>query len=72
MDKFWFIYRDSLGNWNTAENPRFIAEHTMCRAIDKVEGEDHKRIGDIVARLNDYNRNEDKEILDLMRKFDIT
>lgn len=72
MDKFWFIYRDSLGHWNTAKNPKFIAEHTMCRAIEKVKGEDYERIRDIVARLNDYNRSDDKEILKLMDELDIT
>lgn len=37
MDKYFFIYRNSTGHWNSATNPKFIAEHTCCRAISKKE-----------------------------------
>ena len=45
FDNYWYVYRDSHGKWNTASNPMFIAEHTMCRAIPKTLGKSYlKRI----------------------------
>ncbi len=44
-----FIYKDSLGRWNTATNPEFIAEHTCCRAIKKGE----QPIKDLLKRMNE-------------------
>ncbi len=38
---YTFIYRDSLGHWNVAKNPVFIAEHKYCKAIPKALGEKH-------------------------------
>lgn len=37
FDDYVFIYEDSFGNWNTATNPVFIAEHKHCKAIKKTD-----------------------------------
>ena len=36
-EKYYFIYKDSNGNWGRCTNPFFIARHTYCRAIKKTE-----------------------------------
>jgi len=38
---YTYIYQDSLGHWNIATNPVFIAEHKCCRAVPKSLGKDH-------------------------------
>ncbi len=38
---YYYIYRDSLGRLNEATNPKFITEHTSCRAIPKHLGRNH-------------------------------
>jgi hypothetical protein len=34
---YYYIYLDSLGYWNSATNPKFIAEHKQCKAFKKSE-----------------------------------
>lgn len=36
-EDYTFIYKDSLGTWNIATNPVFIAEHGCCMAIKKTD-----------------------------------
>ena len=35
MKDYFFIYRDTKGNWGKATNIEFIAKHKACRAILK-------------------------------------
>ena len=55
FDSFWFIYKDSFGNWDTCTNPKFIARHTYCRAIYKSKVRDFKQLRYICKKLNSYN-----------------
>ena len=34
---YFFIYEDSQGFWSQTTNPKFIASHTMCRAVLRTE-----------------------------------
>ena len=58
-EDYVFIYKDSHGKWNKTTNPRFIAEHTYCRAILKEHvgsGEytiDEYDTGDIIIKTRD-------------------
>ncbi len=38
---YTFIYKDSLGRWNIATNPSFIAVHKCCVAVPKALGKKH-------------------------------
>lgn len=44
FENYFFIYRDSRGNWSECKNPEFIAMHTCCRAIKKSECKNIKYI----------------------------
>ena len=35
FEDYIYIYMDAHGNWNTATNPMFVAEHKNCKAIKK-------------------------------------
>jgi hypothetical protein len=35
MEEYWFLYKDSTGEWNQCTNPVFIAEHKCCVALNK-------------------------------------
>ena len=58
-EDYTFIYKDSHGKWNKTTNPKFIAEHTYCRAIPKENigaGEytiDEYDTGDVIIRTKD-------------------
>ena len=54
FDSFWFIYKDSKGNWDTCANPKFIARHTFCRAIYKNKIRDFKQLKYVCKKLNSY------------------
>ena len=54
FDSFWFIYKDSFGNWDTCTNPKFIARHTYCRAIYKSKVRDFKQLRYVCKKLNSY------------------
>lgn len=36
-EDYVFIYEDSLGMWNVATNPVFIAEQSKCKAVLKTD-----------------------------------
>lgn len=53
FDKYVFIYKNSLGIFNIATNPRFIASHTACRAIERhLIGNYYDFMSDFVDELN--------------------
>ena len=52
FDEYYFVYKDSLGEWNSATNPVFIAEHKYCRAVKKNEWES------VMKLLNTLNSGE--------------
>jgi len=54
MEKYYFLYKNSFGQWNSASNPVFIAKHTYCRAIPKevINEIGYDFIGDFVMKLN--------------------
>ena len=54
FDSFWFIHKDSFGNWDTCTDPKFIARHTYCRAIYKSKVRDFKQLRYICKKLNSY------------------
>ncbi len=35
FDSYYYIYKNAIGEWDMATNPKFIARHTYCRAIPK-------------------------------------
>ncbi len=47
FSKYVFIYEDSFSNWNIATNPKFIAEHKHCFAIER---DDLKEIRKYIPR----------------------
>lgn len=54
FDSYWFIYKDSFGNWDTCSNPKFIARHRFCRAIYKNKIRDFKQLKYVCKKLNSY------------------
>jgi len=54
MEDYYFIYKDSLGALNSATNPRFIAEHKSCIALNKqfLPSLGYKRLSDLLYSLN--------------------
>ena len=50
FDDYYYVYRDSLGFWSRCTNPKFIAEHTMCRAVLK---KDCRNLKKYLKELND-------------------
>ena len=54
FDSFWFIYKNSFGNWDTCTNPKFVARHTCCRAICKSKVIDFKQLRYVCKKLNSY------------------
>ena len=54
FSKYFFIYKDMLGQWNECRNPAFIAEHTCCRALKKSE------IVNIAKHINNLNNKKGK------------
>jgi len=55
MEKYYYIYKDSTGNWNTTTNPMFIASHKYCRAIPKYVVSDYMKYELISDMLYDLN-----------------
>ncbi len=55
FDSFFFIYKNSFGNWDTCTNPKFIARHQCCRAIFKSKVRDLKQLKYVCKELNSYN-----------------
>jgi len=50
-----FIYKDSLGHFNTATSPRFIAMHKCCVAIPReIIVKKYDLITDFIYELNQY------------------
>lgn len=54
FDNYYFIYKNSMGTWDEAKNPVFIASHTHCRAILKSQV---KNIRYLISKLNSINTN---------------
>jgi hypothetical protein len=54
MDNYYFLYKDSQGQWQVATSPIFIAKHQYCRAIPKsvVKEAGLEFIGDFTYQLN--------------------
>lgn len=52
FDSYYFIYKNAIGEWNTANNPKFIARHTHCRAILKNKVRDLKQLYYICNKLS--------------------
>lgn len=52
FNNYIFIYKDSHNKWNECTNPRFIAEHNCCRAIEKAV----IRGGDVERYLKKINK----------------
>lgn len=54
MNKYYFLYKNSVNVWSTAVNPIFIAKHTYCRAIPKKVIADlgYNLVSDFVYDLN--------------------
>jgi len=52
FEDYFYIYKNMFGKWNRATNPKFIAEHKECRAIEK----------DSVKDINEYIRKLNKEL----------
>ena len=57
MNMYYFIYKDSIGNWNDTTSPIFIAKHKHCRAIPKkvLEKLGYDLIADFTYDLNNAN-----------------
>jgi hypothetical protein len=68
MNDYYFIYKDSLGQWNLVTNPKFIARHTYCRAIKKTSTK--RSINYIIHKLNSINTSS-KMLEYLYLKFDL-
>jgi len=49
FNNYYYIYRDMYGRYNYASNPKFIAEHKNCFAVEKAVVKDKKRY---LAKLN--------------------
>ena len=54
FDSFWFIYKNSFGNWDICTNPKFVARHQYCRAICKYKVRDFKQLRYVCKKLNSY------------------
>lgn len=54
MNKYYFLYKNSLGTWGDTTNPIFIAMHTYCRAIPRsvIAEAGYDLIGDFIYLLN--------------------
>lgn len=71
MEKYYFVYKNSQGNWHTATNPVFIAKHTYCRAIPKEVFKD-ELISDFLYRVNNFYKSElDVKDVQLMQEYDL-
>lgn len=70
MENYYYLYKDMNGRWNTAANPVFIAKHSYCRAIPKIEVEENgfELVSDFVMEIN----NEPSEsVRNIMKIWDI-
>jgi len=67
-----FLYKDSIGTWNTASNLRFIAKHRYCRAIPKEVIIDlgYKKVSDFVYDLNS-DKNKDKSFDTVVLEYEL-
>ena len=54
FDNFFFIYKNSFGNWDICTNPKFVARHQYCRAIHKGKVRDFKQLRYVCKKLNSY------------------
>ena len=53
FDSFWFIYKNSFGNWDICTNHKFIARYN-CRAIYKRKVRDFKQLRYVCKKINSY------------------
>ena len=72
MKEYYFLYKNSIGQWNHCTNPVFIASHKHCRAIPKEIVHDklsYVIISNLVYDLD--NRNLTDKQLQTLAYFDI-
>ncbi len=72
MDKYYFLYKNSIGKWYDCINPVFIASHQHCRAIPKEIVNDKLQYDFIIDLMHDLNNNVlNSHQLSVLAEFDI-
>jgi hypothetical protein len=73
MNDYYFLYKNSLGEWRDAINPVFIAKHQYCRAIPKevIKKVHCEFVADFISLLNDKDLVKSSELDLIIIEFEL-